>query len=210
MKSISDCALKTKSESWDTINWKLAQQKVKTLQLRIAKAIREGKHGKAKSLQWILSHSYYAKALAIKKVTSNSGKKTPGVDGILWKSSLQKQNAIKTLSRQAYKAQPLRRIYILKKNGKQRPLGIPTIKDRAFQALHLLALEPIAETLADNNSYGFRPKRSCHDAIERCYIHLSRKDSATWILEGDIKGCFDNISHSWLLKNIQMDKKILK
>lgn len=98
----------------------------------------------------------------------------------------------------------------LKKNGKKRPLGIPTMKDRAFQALHLLALQPVAETLADKGSYGFRPYRSCHDAIERCYIHLSRRDSATWILEGDIKGCFDNISHQWLIENIQVDKRILQ
>ncbi len=84
------------------------------------------------------------------------------------------------------------------------------MKDRAFQALHLLALEPISETLADKGSYGFRQLRSCHDALERCFIHLSRKDSATWILEGDIKGCFDNISHQWLIDNIPMDKKIMQ
>ncbi len=84
------------------------------------------------------------------------------------------------------------------------------MKDRAFQALHLLSLEPISETLADKGSYGFRQKRSTHDAIERCYIHLSRKDSATWVLEGDIKGCFDYINHHWLWQNIPMDKKILR
>jgi RNA-directed DNA polymerase len=148
--------------------------------------------------------------LAVKRVTENSGNRTPGVDGVRWKSPTQKIRAALSLSRKDYRAEPLRRLYILKKNGKKRPLGIPTIKDRAMQALHLLALEPVSETLADKGSYGFRQKRSCHDAIERCYIHLSRKDSATWILEGDIKGCFDNISHQWLLQNIPMDKKILQ
>ena len=90
-----------------------------------------------------------------------------------------------------------------------RPLGIPTMKDRAMQALHLLALEPVSETKADRNSYGFRPERATQDAIGHCFVLLSRKTSAQWVLEGDIKGCFDNISHEWLINNIPMDKKIL-
>ncbi len=150
------------------------------------------------------------KTLAVKRVTENSGKRTPGVDGVMWKTPTHKFRAALSLVRKGYKALPLRRLFILKKNGKKRPLGIPTMKDRAFQALHLLALEPVSETLADKGSYGFRQKRSCHDAIERCYIHLSRKDSATWVMEGDIKGCFDHINHQWLEQNIPMDKKILQ
>ena len=205
-----DCALETKTPNWKTINWKQLERAVKSFQLRIAKAIREGKHNKAKALQWLLTHSWAAKLLAVKRVTENSGKRTPGVDGVRWKTPTQKIRAALSLSRKGYKALPLRRLYILKKNGKKRPLGIPTMTDRACQALHLLALQPIAETTADNGSYGFRPYRSCHDAIERCYIHLSRHDNATWILEGDIKGCFDNISHQWLIENIPMDKRILQ
>jgi len=205
-----DCALETKPVNWKTINWKKVEREVKSCQLRIAKATREGRHNKAKALQWLLTHSRAAKLLAVKRVTENSGKRTPGVDGIRWKTPTQKLRAALSLSRKDYKALPLRRLYILKKNGKQRPLGIPTMTDRAYQALHLLALQPVAETTADKGSYGFRPYRSCHDAIERCYIHLSRRDSATWILEGDIKGCFDNISHQWLIENIPMDKKILQ
>jgi RNA-directed DNA polymerase len=211
MKSIKpDCALETMLINWNSINWIQAKHSVKSLQLRIAKATREGKPGKIKTLQWLLSHSFYAKLLAVKRVTENAGKRTPGTDGVLWKTPEQKLQAAKSLIRKDYKALPLRRLYILKKNGKKRPLGIPTMKDRAYQALHLFTLEPVSETLADNCSYGFRPKRGCHDAIERCYIHLSRKDSATWVLEGDIKGCFDNISHQWLIQNIPMDKKILQ
>ncbi len=205
-----DCAPESNLTHWKSINWKKVKQSVKSLQLRIAKAIKEGKHNKAKALQWVLTHSFSAKLLAVKRVTENSGKRTPGTDGVRWKTPTQKLRAALSLSRKGYQAKPLRRLYILKKNGKKRPLGIPTMKDRAFQALHLLALEPVAETLADKGSYGFRQKRSCHDAIERCYIHLSRKDSATWILEGDIKGCFENISHKWLLQNITMDKRILQ
>lgn len=205
-----DCALETKPTGWNSINWKQAEGSVKSFQLRIAKATREGKHNKVKSLQWMLTHSWSARLLAVKRVTENSGKRTPGIDGVLWKTPTQKLRAALSLSRKGYKAMPLRRLYILKKNGKKRPLGIPTMHDRAYQALHLLALQPVAETTADKGSYGFRPYRSCHDAIERCYIHLSRRDSATWILEGDIKGCFDNISHQWLFENIPMDKKILQ
>jgi len=211
MKSIKQgCAPETKLKNWKSINWKKVNRSVKLLQLRIAKATKEGKHNKAKALQWLLTHSFAAKLLAVKRVTENSGKRTPGTDGVRWKSPQQKFRAALSLVRKGYKAWPLRRLYILKKNGKKRPLGIPTMNDRAFQALHLLALEPISETLADNGSYGFRRKRGCHDAIERCFIHLSRKDSATWVLEGDIKGCFDNINHQWLVKNIPMDKKVLQ
>lgn len=206
----TDCAPKTKLIHWKSINWIKVNRSVKSLQLRIAKAIKEGKHNKAKALQWLLTHSFTAKLLAVKRVTENKGKRTPGTDGVRWKTPFQKIRAVLSLIRKGYKAWPLRRLFITKKNGKQRPLGIPTMKDRAFQALHLLALEPVAETSADNGSYGFRQKRSCHDAIERCYIHLSRSDSATWILEADIKGCFDNINHQWLLQNIPMDKKIMQ
>ena len=184
--------------NWKTINWKTVKNHVIRLQLRIAKAIKLMRIGKAKALQWILTHSFYAKLLAIKRVTSNKGKKTPGVDGILWKTPKQKMKAVNTLQRRGYKPLPLRRIHIPKKNGKLRPLGIPTMPDRAQQALHLLALEPVTEMLGDRNSYGFRPKRSLHDAIQQCFNVLARKTSSRWILEGDIKSCFDKISHSWM------------
>jgi len=203
------CALKTFATAWNFIPWDKVKSIVRSLQRRIAKAISEGYRNKAKALQWLLTHSYAAKLLAVKRVTENSGKNTPGVDGVLWKSPTIKLKAAKSLSRKGYIVKPLRRVYILKKNGKQRPLGIPTMKDRAMQALFLSALDPVSETTADLCSYGFRRKRSCHDAIERCYIHLSRNDSATWILEGDIKGCFDNISHDWIINNILTDKVIV-
>ena len=195
--------------TWEAINWQHVKLRVKQLQMRIAKAIREGKYRRANSLQWILTHSFYAKLLAIRRVTQNRGSKTPGIDNILWRTSRQKLNAVYQLRRHGYKPLPLRRIYIPKKNGKLRPFSIPTIKDRAMQSLYLLTLEPIAETIADKNAYGFRPYRSCADAKAQCFNVLCRKVSATWILEGDIKSCFDKINHNWLLQNIPMDKSML-
>lgn len=196
-------------ESWDSISWETVQKQVRRLQVRIAKAIREGKRGKAKALQWILTHSFYAKLLAVKRVTQNRGSKTPGVDKVVLKTSKQKVQAVQSLQRRGYTPLPLRRIYIPKQNGKQRPLSIPTIGDRAMQALYLQALEPISEVLADRNAYGFRPKRNTADAIRQCFNIFARKDAARWVLEGDIRACFDSVNHQWLMNNIPMDKTIL-
>ena len=148
-------ALVNYTESWKAIDWQKAQREVRRLQMRIAKAVKEGRHGKVYALQWILTHSFYAKAMAVKRVTSNRGKRTPGVDGVLWKNSRDKIRAVLSLKQHGYKAKPLNRIYIPKKKGK-RPLSIPTMYDRAMQALYKLALAPIAETTADRNSHGFR------------------------------------------------------
>ena len=97
-----------------------------------------------------------------------------------------------------------------KRSGKMRPLGIPTMRDRAMQALYLLALAPVAETTGDESSYGFRPRRSTADAIGRCFVLLRKKASAQWILEGDIRSCFDRISHDWLLAHVPMEPAILR
>jgi RNA-directed DNA polymerase len=200
----------TKRMSWRSIDWDKAQREVRRLQRRIAKAVQEGKHGKVNTLQWLLTHSFYAKALAVKRVTSNKGKKTPGVDGVLWKSAKDKRQAVQSLRQHGYKAQPLSRIYIPKKNGKKRPLSIPIMYDRAMQALYKLGLAPVAETTADRNSYGFREGRSCADAVQAAFNALAKPNSATWILEGDITGCFDNISTNWLMENIPLEKRILR
>jgi RNA-directed DNA polymerase len=197
-------------QQWHDINSDAMEQQVFRLQTRIAKAIKADRYSKAKALQWILVHSFAAKYLAVLRVTQNKGKNTPGIDGICWKTPSIKYAMMKSLTRRGYKSQPLRRIYIPKKNSnKNRPLGIPAMIDRAMQALYAQALSPVAETLGDPNSFGFRPKRSAADAIEQCFNVLCRKVSSQWVLEADIKGCFDNISHDWLMENVQTDKHMM-
>ena len=199
----------SRCNTWQEIPWPKATAHVFRLQVRIAKAEREGRPSKVKALQRLLTTSFYGRCLAVKRVTSNKGRNTPGVDGVTLNTPNQKMKMINELKRRGYTPLPSRRIHIPKKSGKLRPLSIPAIKDRCMQALWQAALVPIAEERADPNAYGFRPKRSTHDAIEGCFIALSKSTSATWILEGDIRACFDQISHEWLLKNIPMDKVIL-
>ena len=206
----SACASSGQAEAWEQLNWTQCERNVRRLQARIVKATRESRWGKVKVLQRLLTHSFYGRALAVKRVTENQGKRTSGVDGKVWGTPATRYKAIGTLRQRGYQPLPLRRVHIPKANGKTRPLGIPTMKDRAMQALYLLALEPIAETVGDLNSYGFRPKRSTADAIEMCRLALCRKTSAAWVLEGDIRGCFDNISHEWMLRHIPTDKVILQ
>ncbi|UVJ41958.1 group II intron reverse transcriptase/maturase [Pseudomonas sp. LS1212] len=195
---------------WLQANWGLIKEEVKRLQARIAKATMEGRWGKVKALQHLLTRSHSGKMLAVKRVTENRGKRTPGVDGKIWSAPAAKWSGMESMRHRSYRALPLRRIYIPKSNGQKRPLGIPRMLCRSMQALWKLALEPVSESLADPNSYGFRPNRSTADAIEYCFITLAKRTSPVWVLEGDIRGCFDNFSHEWMLKNIPMDKTILR
>jgi RNA-directed DNA polymerase len=195
---------------WHAIDWRAAHAVVRRLQARIVKAVQAGRWGKVKALQHLLTHSFSGKALAVRRVTENSGKRTSGVDGVLWDTPSAKAKAVTALGGRGYRPAPLRRVYIAKKNGKRRPLGIPTMTDRATQALHLLALDPVAETTADPRSYGFRKGRSTADAIEQCFTALAKKASPSWVLEGDIKACFDRISHEWLAAHVPMDRAVLR
>lgn len=202
-------ALSGDSDGWHSIDWANCHRVVRRLQARIVKATQEGRWGKVKALQWLLTHSFSGKALAVRRVTENQGKKTPGVDKVVWDTPEKKLRAMDELKRRGYRPSPLKRVHIPKANGKLRPLGIPTMKDRAMQALYLFGLLPVSETTADGCSYGFRPERSVADAIERCFNALGRRDAAEWVLEADIKGCFDHISHEWLLGNVPMDRHVL-
>src|SRR5437867_4869377 len=199
---------------WHSIDWRKVWRTVRRLQVRIVKAVAQGRWNKVKALVYRLTHSFGGRALAILRVVSNSGAKTPGVDGIVWNTPEAKSAACNALRRHGYQPQPLRRVYIPKSNGRQRPLGIPTVADRALQALYLLGLDPIAETLADGHSYGFRLERCCADALDECHKILRGPNGPgsqgpSWILEGDIRACFDRIDHGWLLDHIGMDRQIL-
>ncbi|MFM2288331.1 MAG: hypothetical protein RL684_1474, partial [Pseudomonadota bacterium] len=196
-------------QSWITIPWSDCHQHVRRLQARIAKAAKNEDWRGLKRLQKLLVRSTSGKAVAVRRVTENRGRRTPGVDRVVWSTAREKWHAVRSLDSRAYKPKPLRRIHIPKASGGKRPLGIPTMRDRAMQALYWLALDPVAETRADPNSYGFRLHRSTADALAQCANALSRKGASEWVLEGDIKGCFDNIGHDWLMKNVPMDRRVL-
>ena len=205
----SPCASVNQTPDWDRIDWSRCEREVRRLQARIVKATQERRWGRVKSLQWLLTHSFSGKALAVNRVTENKGKNTPGVDGTIWSTPKAKMRGLGSLQRRGYQPMPLRRVYIPKSNGKLRPLSIPCMIDRAQQALHLLALEPVAETMGDPNSYGFRKGRSTADAIEQAWNTLNKEVSPQWVLEADIRSCFDKISFRWMLDNIPTDTQVL-
>ena len=141
---------------WHRIDWHRARRAGRRLQRRIAQAVKESRWNKVRTWQYLLTRSFHAKLLAVKRVTSNQGRNTPGVDGVLWPGARATWRAAKSLRRRGDKPKPLRRMYIPKKNGTHRPLSMPTLYDRAMQAVYKLARAPVAETMADRNSYGFR------------------------------------------------------
>ena len=209
MAAIVIDGLKSDGDLWNSITWSNINQIVHRLQVRIVKAEKAKNREKVRSLQRLLARSLAGKLKAVKRVTENRGKRTPGVDKVLLDTPGKKWQQVQRLNATGYKSQPLKRTNVPKKKGKKRPLGIPVMHDRAEQSLEKMGLDPVSECSADNHSYGFRRKRSVHDAIGACYNALRRKGSAQWILEGDIKGCFDFISHNWLIENIPTRKSKL-
>src|SRR5947208_2611112 len=199
-----------RTPDWHSIDWKKVWRTARRLQARIVKAVAEGRWNKVKALVYLLTHSFGGRALAILRVVSNSGATTPGVDGTLWNTPEAKSSAFRTLRRHGYRPQPLRRVYIPKGDGRRRGLGIPTMTARAMQALYLLGFDPIAESRADGHSYGFRRERRCADALAQTHCVLRHRQGPRWILEGDIKACFDKISHEWLMTHVPMDRHVLR
>src|SRR5260370_1510183 len=153
-------AVSHEERDWDSIDWNAAHQNVSRLQMRIGKATKEKKWGKVKALQRLLTHSFSGKALAVRRVTENQGRKTPGVDGEIWTMPSQKARAIQELRQKGYHPKALRRVYIPKTSGKMRPLSIPYMKDRAIQHPYLLALDPIPALISNPHSYASRPEHS--------------------------------------------------
>lgn len=201
------CTASNIPESWREINFVQAERRMKKLQKRITAAYQDGNMERVDSLQQKIIHSFYAKALAVKLVSKSS---TPGIDDIVWKDSKDCYKAIFDMRRRGYHPKPLKRVYKYKSNGRFRPLSIPTLKDRAMQTLYRFALEPIGYATADEHSYAFLPKRGARDAIARLKDILMNYPRYQWILKADVKSCFDDISHEWIIEHIPIDKVILE
>jgi len=198
---------------WNQIDWGKVERTVRRLQERIYRATQRQEWRTVRSLQKLLARTTANKLLAIRRVTQqNQGKRTPGVDGKVYLTS----EARSTLAREpfsftGYRPQPVRRVYIPKNDGKKlRPLGIPAMRDRVYQAIVKAALEPEWEARFEANSYGFRPGRCCMDAIVQIHNTLSRRGGSEWIFDADISGCFDHISHEALLARIPVFKTTVR
>jgi RNA-directed DNA polymerase len=184
--------------SWKDLQWQTIEKRVFRLQLRIYKAATDQEWEKMYKLQKLLISSNSAKHLSVRKVTQdNAGKRTPGVDKKIITSPKEKFELAKQL-RLNGKSSPIRRTYIPKPDGNQRPLGIPTIEDRAKQTLAYLALCPQWEAQFETGSFGFRPGRSVLDAMEAIFAGIAKKPK--WILDADISKCFDQINHQYLIE----------
>jgi RNA-directed DNA polymerase len=194
---------------WNEIPWKKIQRKIFKLQKRIYKAASRGNQVLAKGLQKILLKSYYAKLLAVRQVTQlNRGKNTAGVDGVKSLPPSKRMELAKNL-KLTNKAKAVRRVWIPKPGkDEKRPLGIPTVEDRARQTLVKMALEPYWEAKFEGTSYGFRPGRSTHDAVARIYMVINHKPN--YVLDADISKCFDEINHTYLLKKLQCTTPVRK
>ena len=196
---------KTEAQTpWNDIDWRRNKESVRNLRHRIYRASRQGDHKKLRSLQRLMLRSRANRELSVRQVTQiNKGRVTAGVDKLTVKTPEARTELIAELSSyQPWNAQPAKRVYIPKANGKQRPLGIPTILDRCMQAIVKNALEPEWEARFEPCSYGFRPGRGCHDAIGRIYVNTTPRTNRKWVIDADIKGAFDNIRHETILEAI--------
>lgn len=203
-----------KTLEWSNLDWNALEEEVKKAQTKLVTLV--GTKGKYSSevakLQIKLAKSLPFRAMAVRKVTSNQGNKTPGYDGVILESHRQKAEMVSTLrdvlinvERQGkYRAVPVRRVMIPKANGKLRPWGIPTLKDRCLQQLLNLVLAPIVEMYSDPNSLGFRPYRGAKNAVAAVRTDLQSGREWKWVLDADIEGFFDNINHEWIRQNLPL------
>lgn len=189
---------------WNAVNWQQVNRRVRNLRQRIFRASRENDLKRVRSLQKLMLRSRANTLKSVRLVTQeNKGKYTAGVDGVVATTTTKRNKLVDALmTDQPWRASPVRRVHIPKANGKLRPLGIPTIRDRALQARVKNALEPFWEARFEPCSYGFRPGRGCHDAIARIYGVAAPTRRRKWVLDADIKGAFDNIDHDFLLEAI--------
>lgn len=190
-----------KRTDWDTVDWRKAQRLVRGLRQRIFRAAQAGEHRKVRSLQKLMLRSYSNILMSVRRVTQvNAGKNTPGVDKLVVKTPQARGRLVDDLATfQPWQSKPVRRVYIPKSNGKQRPLGIPTVMDRCLQAMVKNAVEPEWEAKFERTSYGFRPGRGCQDALAKIYILTCPHQRKKWIVDADIQGAFDNINQDFLL-----------
>lgn len=183
--------------NWNAVDWRQVNQCVRNLRQRIFRASRENDHRKVRSLQKLMLRSRANALKSVRQVTQeNKGKLTPGVDRIVVKTVQERAELVdKLMSHQPWRASPVRRVYIPKASGKLRPLGVPTVLDRAMQAMVKNALEPYWEARFEPCSYGFRPGRGCHDAIGRVYNVATPIRRRKWVLDADIEGALDRASY---------------
>ena len=197
---------------WNEIDWKNVRYRIRKLQKRLALAAQEGDWKKIRNLQNLMYASYDARLLAVHLVTSRKNRRTPGIDGIFWFTDEERYKAAERINPKTHQFKPFKRIYVPKDHDrtKLRPLSIPTIEDRAVQALILLALDPVVETMADPHAYGYRKHRGPQNAVEDIMTSFGCDAGNIWILKTDIRECFENISHEWLLAHPPIKRKILE
>ena len=197
------------------IEWNEVEAHVSRLQRQLANAVEHNNRKAVRHYKWLIRGSHHAQMMAIRQVTQeNNGRSTPGIDGLIYPTPEKRDELLKLVNLKR-RPLPVRRVYIRKKNGKQRPLGIAPIHDRVCQAIHKMAMEPEWEIQFEPNSYGFRPGRSTWDAIGQVFNLMAKKHSPQWVIEGDIKGFFDNVDHEKLLVRLAAEdrtfiRKILK